>query len=354
MYYVNPNIKNVVRYSSNKSRYGYYRYDMNENPEGLPEEFIADVLKEITPELLACYPETQCFIEKYSKFINVSSENIAVTNGSDMAIRYILEIFAKPGGEVVTVYPSFEMYRVNCSILGLKHIPVEYEDNFEISIEKIINVINSKTDVVVLLNPNNPIGNVYTEDEISKVILKAKEVEAIVIIDEAYHYYCDKTFIENINLHDNVIILRTFSKLFSIAGCRLGTIVSNSSIIRYINNSRLSFDVNAIALKFGEKILDSQDIIIKLIESEREGKKYLVSELKNKGYEVKVGEGNFVFIKPNNEPEKIAYILKEEEKLLVKTYDCLMLQTLIRVSTGSINSMKIFLEKFIRHDKIDW
>ena len=87
-----------------------------------------------------------------------------------MAIRYILETFGEAGKCVVTVSPSFEMYWVNCNILGLKHKPVAYNDDLTINIENIINAIDLDTRVVVLLNPNNPVGNVYTEEEFRLVL----------------------------------------------------------------------------------------------------------------------------------------------------------------------------------------
>lgn len=90
---------------------------------------------------------------------------------------------------VVPVSPSFEMYWVNCSILGLKHVPVPYHEDLTISIDEIISAISGDTRIVVLLNPNNSVDNVYTEEELQKVILRTREVGAVLIIDEAYHYF---------------------------------------------------------------------------------------------------------------------------------------------------------------------
>ena len=133
-YYVNEHIKNTERVFPGQGRYGYLRYDMNENPEGLPKDFVDSVLKEITPEFLTIYPEPDKFLNKYADFIGAKYENVLTTNGSDMAIRYLLETFGEKGKEVVTVSPSFEMYWVNCSILGLKHVPVEYKPDLTIDI----------------------------------------------------------------------------------------------------------------------------------------------------------------------------------------------------------------------------
>ncbi len=114
--YVNKFIADTVRVFPSQGRYGKLRYDMNENPEGLPKEFVDSVLREITPEFLAIYPEPDKFLHKYAEFVETKFENLICTNGSDMAIRYLLETFGEVGKEVVTVAPSFEMY------LSLIHI----------------------------------------------------------------------------------------------------------------------------------------------------------------------------------------------------------------------------------------
>ena len=160
MYYVDEHIKNTNRVFPQQGRYDYLRYDMNENPEGLPKKFVDSVLKEITPEFLSIYPEPDRFLNKYAAYIGASYENVVAVNGSDMGIRYLLETFGEKGKDVVTVAPSFEMYWVNCSILGLHHVPVAYEPDMTISIDKILDAITENTRIVVLLNPNNPIGNV--------------------------------------------------------------------------------------------------------------------------------------------------------------------------------------------------
>lgn len=350
-YYVNEHIKNTERVFPGQGRYGYLRYDMNENPEGLPKDFVDSVLKEITPEFLTIYPEPDKFLNKYADFIGAKYENVLTTNGSDMAIRYLLETFGEKGKEVVTVSPSFEMYWVNCSILGLKHVPVEYKPDLTIDINSIIDAISEDTRIVVLLNPNNPVGNVYTKEELEQVIEKAKKVGAIVIIDEAYHYFYPNTFLEYALNEENVIVLRTFSKLMSIAACRLGVIISNPQIIQYVKQGRLTFDVNSIALLFGERLLDNPQVIKQLIDTQAEGKEYVLSKLRQNGYECRDCRGNFIFIKTKLDARVVADKLKDEKKILVHAYGNPLLKDYIRVSVGSKNAMKKFLEGFFQVDK---
>lgn len=347
MYYVNPDIKNTFRVFPEQERYGKKRFDMNENPEGLPEDFVNSVLKEITPEFLSIYPEPDRFLHKYADYLGdgVSFENLVATNGSDMAIRYLLETFGEPGKDVVTVTPSFEMYRVNCSILGLHHVPVEYEEDLTISARKIINAITSDTRVVVLLNPNNPVGNVYSEADALGIIAKAKDVGAVVIIDEAYHYFYPNTFLPHALHDENVVVLRTFSKLFSMAACRLGVVISNPEIIHYVRNAKLTFDANSIALLFGERILDRPDIIQQLIQTEKDGKHYVLQSLEEHGYECRDCKGNFIFVKPKHSAKRIAEELGKND-ILVHSFGNDLLKDYLRISTGSEKSMKVFLEAF--------
>lgn len=349
--YVNKNIKNTIRVFPRQGRYGYFRFDMNENPEGLPNNFVADVLKEITPEFLSIYPEPDRFLKKYAKYIGVDFDNVLATNGSDMAIRYLLETFGETGKDVVTVSPSFEMYWVNCNILGLKHVPVTYESDLTIKIEKILKAITNDTRVVVLLNPNNPVGNVYTEEEAQKIIEKAESVGAIVIIDEAYHYFYDTSFVKMATEYNNVVILRTFSKLFSLAACRLGVIIASNEIINYVKKAKLTFDVNAIALLFGERILDNPQLEKELISIEKDGKKFILEALKKNNYECRDCKGNFIFVRPKHDSSAVAQRLERDEHVLVKTFSNNLLKKYLRVSVGSKNSMKVFLDAFLRVDK---
>lgn len=349
-YHVDPFVKDTVRVFPRQNRYSCLRYDMNENPEGLPNGFVESVLSEITPEFLSIYPEPDRFLNKYAAYIGAAYDNVLTTNGTDMAIRYILETFGEVDKEVVTVSPSFEMYWVNCRILGYKHVPVEYNDDLTIDIERIIGAISDDTRVVVLLNPNNPVGNVYTEEEVECVVKRAQEVGAIVIIDEAYYYFYDHSFI-NHALHDgNVIVLRTFSKLFSIAALRLGVIISTPDIIHYVKNARLTFDVNSVALLFGERLLDHPDLIDKLISVEKEGKEYILSELRKRGYECRDCMGNYIFICPKHNARELAEAMEKKENLLVHPYGNPLLSKYIRVSVGAKNAMKKFLDVFLRMD----
>lgn len=172
-----------------------------------------------------------------------------------------------------------------------------------------------------------------------------------VIIDEAYHYFYKKTFLNFINMYDNIVILRTFSKLFSLAACRLGVIIGNPKLIHYVTNAKLTFDVNSIALLFGEKILDHPDIIENLIQIENAGKQYALSQLKEHGYDSRDCRGNFIFVKPKHDANEVARRLEQEKDILVHAYSNELLKDYLRVSVGSVTAMRFFLEGFFEIDR---
>lgn len=349
-YYVNNNIKSTPRVFPIQGRKEYHRYDANENPEGLPCDFVNLVLKELTPEYLSMYPEPDRLIKKYADYLGVNMGNVYCTNGSDHGIRVLLETFGEPGKEVVTVSPSFEIYWVCCSLLGLKHKPVEYCEDFTLPVGKILDAITTDTRIVVLLNPNSPIGNLYSDDEVKQVIDKSKDVGAVVIIDEAYHYFYDKTFLPFAINNNNVILLRTFSKLMSIAGCRVGMVIGDKELIHWVRNSRLAYEVNSVGLLFAERILERPDIIEDLIRKEKEGKSFLIGKLEEKNYWYMDCHGNYVLMKPKHDAHIITKRLAEEKKILVHPYGNAMMKDLIRVTVGSVDSMKIFVNAFFEID----
>lgn len=357
--YIKPWIKDIVRIGGQQGRAGYLRLDMNENPGGLPEAFVEAVKQELTPEYLAMYPEESRMLDLLADYLTVETgaeqklcaENLCLTNGSDLAIRYLFEVYAEAGSTVVTVAPSFEMYRIYSLVFGLNHRAVTYHEDFSLPVEEILEAIGEDTDIVVLLNPNNPIGRAYTDEEFVQITDRAAEVGALVIVDEAYHYFYKKTFVREALKREHVVVIRTFSKLMSLAGCRMGFIVANPRLIEYVKHVRPSFEVNTVALKFGEKLLEQPELIDRLQQEAQEGKSYLSEELKRHDYEVMEQEGNFIFVRPKHgTANAVAERLEQENKILVKTYGAPLLRDYLRISTGARRYMDRFLKAFYEVD----
>ena len=224
---------------------------------------------------------------------------------------------------------------------GRSFNPVFYTEDMEMPIERIIESLTENTQLLVLLNPNNPVGNVYSEEDMGLLIKAAEEKEITVLIDEAYYYFYDKSFIKYALSHDHIFVTRTFSKLFSLAGCRLGYVVGWPEGIKSVQKLCTPHNVNAFSMLFAKKIIESDGMIDKLIEIQTEGKNYLVETLRRKGYIVNCGEGNFVFIKTKSNPDTLMEKLKREKSILVKVYSGIgKYGKCLRVTTGGKEYMQ--------------
>lgn len=352
MYYLNENIKDLNRIFDQNSRDGYLRMDLNENPGGLPEDFIKEVLKDITPEFVAKYPETLEFTQKLAHMIGAKVDEICLTNGSAEGIRHIIEAYSRPGGKIVSVEPSYAMYGVYAKMYGREHIKVQYNDELNMNIDDIIAEIKPDVDLLVILNPNNPIGDVYTYEDMDRIIDAAKKNEVTVLIDEAYYYFYPNSFIKYALENDHVFLTRTFSKLFSLAGCRLGYVVGQASGIKMIQKLCTPHNVNAFGIKFAQAIMEKEGMIESLVDKALEGKRYLIDTLRENDYTVNAGEGNFIFIKPKTKAADIVKKMKEDKKILIKVYNGIGdMSDCLRVSTGDKEIMKIFLDALLEIDR---
>lgn len=345
MYYVNENIKELYRVKFHDERSGVLRLDMNENPEGLPKKVFDAVMSKITPEYIATYPEKDRLMMLLAEHDRIAYETISVTAGSDEAMRLIFHCFGQPGKKLLTVTPTFEMYGVYAKMFGMKHEMVGYKEDFSIDPGEILQAIDADTGIVILLNPNSPIGYTFHENHVREIIERAQKAGAIVVIDEAYHYFYTPTFMPLIKEYDNLFVLRTFSKLFSMAGLRIGYVSGNKELIGYIEKAESTFNVNNIAILFALEVIQNQNLTDRLVEAEREGRIWIAEKLKNAGYQTLVMEGNFVLFLPKKDSRLVVEELKKKN-VWVRDYSKGILKGWIRVSTGSLSCMEKFWKAF--------
>ena len=339
----------IERIKDTTNRANFLRLDMNESPEGLPREFVESVKQEITASFLATYPNDESFLQALARFLEIPRENLCATNGSDMAIRYCFELFGHADSTFVSVYPTFEMYAVYCNIFRLNHRKILYEDDFSIDVHAILESITDDVSMVALLNPNNPIGNVYAKNEVESIIKKAKDVGAIVIIDEAYYGFAPQSFLPLALKHDNVLVLRTFSKLFALASLRLGFVCAHPKMIATFQKIMPTFEVNALALLFGQRLLENHAIIESLQQTQQQGRETLMQLLQQAHYDYKMMFGNYLFIRPHSDVATLVQRLKEHN-ILIKTYRHAILKDMIRITTGSPKTMQHFFDIFYEID----
>lgn len=353
MYYVNPNLVDLHRIVYQNNRREYLRLDLNENPGGLPQEFIDKVLSDITPKFVSQYPETLEFETCLANFLGINNDNLCIVNGSSEGIRHIIEAFSSPGGKIVGVVPSYAMYQVYAQMYGREFVQVHYDDDLSVSAEQIIEKLDEDVDLLVLLNPNNPVGNAYSNEEFEKILWATKQYEINLLIDEAYMYFYDNTFIDYAVNNPHVLLTRTFSKLFSLGSLRLGYVVGQAQDVKMISNLCTPHNTNAFAMKFAQAILETDGLLEELIEKQLAGKRYIIDGLKENGFTVNAKEGNFIFVKPRKvDADEIVERMKNDKKILIKSYSGIgSLGKCLRVTTGERQYMEEFLNALIEIDQ---
>ena len=352
MYYLDPRIENLYRIFDQNERKDYLRLDLNENPGGLPEDFVRTVLAGVTPQLVAQYPETKHFTEVLARHLGTDISHLCLVNGSAEGIRYIIQAFTSEGGRIVGVVPSYFMFQVYSEMYGRDFVKVPYEDDLTMDVNKIIGALTDDTQLLILLNPNNPMGNVYTDEEFESLLEAAKQRQITVLIDEAYHYFYPGTFMKYALNDEHVFVTRTFSKLFSMAGCRLGYVAGWPEGIKMVQKMCTPHNTNAFAMTFAEAVLETPGILDGLIQKFNDGRAYLLEELDRHGYRHKGEAGNFVFIQPKTDAELVVSRMKSEKKILIKVYqgvgelgDCL------RVTIGERRFMEQFMDALLSIDQ---
>ena len=352
MYYLNPQVEKLFRIFDQNERKDYLRLDLNENPGGLPQDFIDQVLKGVDSQFLAQYPETMHFTEVLARFLGTDIDRLCLVNGSAEGIRYIIQAFTSPNGRIVGVVPSYFMFQVYSEMYGRSFVKIPYNDDLTMDVNNIIAELTDNTQLLILLNPNNPMGNVYSEDEFNRIMAVANEKKITVLIDEAYHYFYPGTFINYALSHEHVFVTRTFSKLFSLAGCRLGYVAGWPDGIRMVQKLCTPHNTNAFAMRFAEAVIETPGILESLISSFKEGRKYLVETLDANGYGHKGEAGNFIFIKTRTDALRIVERMKEEKKILIKSYPNVgEFGTCLRVSIGEKKYMQQFCDALFELDK---
>lgn len=339
MVYVNPDIENLYRVKCTDDRSKVLRLDMNENPIGLPAEFVNHVKEKITPELLASYPMKEHLIDLIAEHNGIEHDNITLTAGSEEAMRLIFQCFGRRQSDLITVFPTFEMYDVYSKMFGMRHKFIDYSDEFNVDADRIMDEIDEDTGMIILLNPNSPIGTVFEKHDFERILDKALSYNALVVIDEAYHYFYKNTEMELIKKYNNVIVLRTFSKLCSIAGLRIGYASGSKQLIKYIENAESTFNVSTVSILFATEILQNPQLMKELENIEKKGHEWLAGTLKQMGYKVFSGEGNYVLFYPKMPSGQLVEELKKRN-IWVRDYSKGVLNGWVRISTGDVDSMK--------------
>ncbi len=345
---IRKNLKNFQAYSSARSLYqkGVFM-DANENSLG-------SVISTEYGSELNRYPDplSMDLRKALGKFLNVSEKNIFVGSGSDEIIDLLIRLFVEQDEEVIFLEPSYGMYKVAAQVANVNVKSLLLKSDFQIDVPNLLSQIDSKTKIIFLCSPNNPTGTLVNLEDVKTI---CKNFTGIVVIDEAYIEFASKPSLANkVSSVKNLVILRTFSKAWGLAGIRVGYAVAQEMVIEYLDKIKLPYNLNRIsselaikALKKNLKMLKFRTVILK----EREK---LASNLTNLGFKVFPSEANFLLVNYPNASE-IAKTLVINYGIIIRDFGSKpLLKDCIRISVGTpeqnillIKSIKKILSKIL-------
>ncbi len=319
----------------------------NENPLGASKKAVEAIKK--AADKVYLYPDGNAYYlkKKLSQKLNVSENNIILGNGSDELIELIYRTFATHSNdEILYCYPTFIEYKLIGMSFNkkIKELPLK---NYAYDVEALTNNINENTRIIFLNTPNNPTGTILNKESIKKVINKAND-NCIIVVDEAYYEYAiaENDYEEIIDLYKNnrLIILRTFSKAYGLAGLRIGYGIANSEIINYLNRVRPPFNVNILAQEAALAAIDDETHIKKSIEINKEGKDFLYYEFNKMGIDYIQTYANFIFFDVKKDANKI-YEELLKRGVIVRSMAGYGYKTSLRVTIGTLRENEIFIEQ---------
>jgi histidinol-phosphate aminotransferase len=277
---------------------GAIKLASNENPLG-PSPLALEALDRATRKL-HLYPDGSSYylIRKLASVFDVKPEEVVVGNGSNELIELIVRTFMMPDDEALLCKGSFLMYKVALQAHGRRFVEVPMRPGFQYDLEAMAQAIGPKTRVVFLANPDNPTGTAFSRAELEAFLAKVPK-DVLVVLDEAYFEFV--TWADYPNGMDyfrelsNVIVLRTYSKIYGLAGIRLGYGFMSPEMTKYVHRTRMPFNISSLAQAAGVAALDDVEHVRKSRVLAEAGIRYLEEELRKMGVEVPTSYANFVF-----------------------------------------------------------
>lgn len=319
----------------------------NENPLG-PSPLAIDAIHR-SLEDGNLYPDDSCFQlkEKIAQHLKIPAENLGVGNGTTELIFLIGVAFLNPGETFIMSESSFIMAKIVAQIMDCNLIEVPLKD-YRHDLDAILKLVSGDTKLVYFDNPMNPIGTMLTQREVSRFMGEIPE-DIIVVFDEAYFEYANKeSFPDTLRFvqeRRNVIVLRTFSKMYGLAGLRVGYCAAQEDFIDAFNRAKPPFSVNRFAQIAAVEALRDKDHIQKTQEITESGKRFLYESFERMSLFYIPSETNFVTIDVKTDAQKVADELKKRS-VVVRPLTMYGKSTFLRVTVGTPEQNKKFIEIF--------
>lgn len=321
------------------------KLDANESPYDLPDAIRQQLAKELVEGYqFNRYPDSDATAlrQAISRYCGVSPDEIMVGVGSDELIRVIISAFVGKGDVVLYPSPSFPMYGIFTRIAGGIPLEVLLDGNFNYDMSAFYRAIEQyKPKLVFICSPNNPTGNVIDKDELMKLIMA---FNGVIVVDEAYGEFCGESIVSQSVNYPNVLVLKTFSKAFGLAGLRVGYMIGNRKLVEEVYAVKPPYNLNSFSQRVAQLVLENIDAFrdrIATIVAERERLYHRLSAVK--GIEVYPSKANFLLIKVDD--GEMVYKKLMEQGILVRNFpNDSRLKNHLRITVGTRQDNDAFVE----------
>jgi histidinol-phosphate aminotransferase len=327
---------------------GWTRLSSNENPYPPSPGVLSAILDTLIH--MNRYPGGELELKRaVSELYGLSPENVMIGNGSNELIEVALRAMThRERRKIIIPEPSFAFYGIAAQIYGYEAVKVPLS-HMKTDLKAISEAIDENTRLIFLCNPNNPTGTIIEEEPFLDFLHRLPP-EILVLADEAYaEFSVSKKFPHSSKIINDlpVLIMRTFSKAYGLAGLRIGYGMGEAGIVSFLERTKQPFSVNMVALEGARAALADQEHLKKVLQNNEKGKKFLYSAFKRLSLEYVPTEANFVLLKVGDRAERISKTLFED-KILVRWLGAYNLPEYIRVTIGTMTENSLFIEALKR------
>lgn len=334
-------LRNLSRYKpDNLNRIKFLRLDKNERIINFEKNFLIYLKKKINTFNISSYPSTRSIYKLISKDLNISEKMIVVTAGSDIGLKTCIEFFTSRKSKVITLDPTFGMVEVYAKLYDLKNIKINYDKNLKLNFKKFFKYLKKDISLIILANPNSPTGTIIETNILRKIIEKCKQLKVTLVIDEAYYGFYNQSYVNEVKKNRYLIITRTFSKSFGLAGLRAGYIVAHPDISKNLYKFKPMYEINSLSCEAIKYLYKNKSIVKKHIKELVKGKEYLKEELKKINMNYIETYGNFIHINLGKNLIKFKSYLRKNKILVRKGPGVSGYENYLRLSLGSVKQMK--------------
>ena len=318
------------------------KLNQNESPRDVPQPFKEEIWRKLVTRSWNRYPPAQnrSLEERLSAYSGFPASGILIGNGSNELILTLLIAACGQGGSVLTVKPGFSIYKRMAGLLPARLIEVPLNGDFSFDLQAILERAGDAR-LVFLASPNNPTGTALAPEEIGMI---AGRTEGFLVVDEAYYEFSGRTVQTLIGEKENIVVLRTFSKAWRLAGARLGYLLGREELVRQAAKVRLPFSVSLFAQAAAEVMLDHRDELARSCREIREERDGVFQALKKiRGIVPVPSSANFILFSAADRAAAVLHKQLRDRGVEVRVFDDPALEKHLRVTIGTAAENSAFL-----------